>query len=296
MKLVLNIFLVIVFISAHITEVKAEPSVEAIAGVASSAAVTAALWNGPPLAASEGMCSGGNAAACVAAVATGLQIVALFVTADGADDSREAAECTGAFCGGPEAPPGDGPGIPVGTTPPTTTEPLSVRSPTIRQLLTNTQALLDRSKENGFESNKEDGSITLPDGRRVTGADLSSVAAGTAAGFSADDMKALESIKNITASDKDRINKLLNQIAGELEASGGGRGRKQNANRDGRDREGLDYAKMFAGLNNKNKNGGSRGLAGLEKKFGSDSIGVAQDNIFLMIHRRYNVKQPTLSP
>lgn len=80
----------------------------------------------------------------------------------------------------------------------------------------------------------------------------------------------------------------------DFDSSGGG-GRKakpgpgyENAGKD------FDMNKYLAGL--MNKNDPKRGVAGLEKKYGTDHIGVAQDNIFTMVKRRYEAKKPTLAP
>lgn len=78
-------------------------------------------------------------------------------------------------------------------------------------------------------------------------------------------------------------------------AGGGGGGQKNNSHSaDSANENGFDMNKYLAGLAaHKNE---SRGVAGLEKNYGSDQIGVSQDNIFKMIHRRYEAKKTSLTP
>jgi hypothetical protein len=70
----------------------------------------------------------------------------------------------------------------------------------------------------------------------------------------------------------------------ELESSGGGGGWGKNSAA----KEGLDLASLMKGLDGKTEREPS--AAGLQKNIGGEPIGVAADNIFLQVSRRYQQK------
>lgn len=76
----------------------------------------------------------------------------------------------------------------------------------------------------------------------------------------------------------------------DYESFGGG-GRKSHSQGENND---FDMNKYLASLTAQRN--ATRGVAGLEKRLGTDQIGVAQDDIFKMIHRRYEAKKTTLNP
>jgi hypothetical protein len=81
----------------------------------------------------------------------------------------------------------------------------------------------------------------------------------------------------------------------DYDSAGGGGGLRNKGSSDEDEAvNGFDMNKYLAGLTAHKKN--SRGVAGLEKNYGSDQIGVSQDNIFKMIHRRYEAKKTSLTP
>lgn len=82
----------------------------------------------------------------------------------------------------------------------------------------------------------------------------------------------------------------------DYDGAGGGGGGQKNNGHSGEDANGnsFDMNKYLAGLAAHKRE--SRGVAGLEKNYGSDQIGVSQDNIFKMIHRRYEAKKTSLTP
>ncbi|RYZ63319.1 MAG: hypothetical protein EOP05_23835 [Proteobacteria bacterium] len=81
------------------------------------------------------------------------------------------------------------------------------------------------------------------------------------------------------------LSSLTNDVGG---GGGGGAGGSSEVGggSGGYDPTGGGYGKS-AGLGGKTK---SPGLAGMQKKFGSDNIGVAGDDIFEMITRRYQAR------
>lgn len=143
-------------------------------------------------------------------------------------------------------------------------------------------ALKNFDKNKPFTVNK-DGSITAKNGKTYTAQDFSSEAAMIAAGMSAAEAKALAAslkksgfdAKSALAKENSNSSAFADNGSG---ASSKGKGATLNGNASGAE---------------KNIGGGKRELAsaeGLSKDFNGEMIGVAGDDIFKMMNRRYKLK------
>ncbi len=212
-----------------------------------------------------------NPVMCVMAGLTAAQIFMTFVSTTGAGKSAEMARCTGAFCSGGGGPLNND-----------TQQPGSHVGPTDLQNTAANQAAQSALKTLGglgYSVDPNAGTVTTPSGKTVSGADMSSAAGMKAAGFSDADISKAQAI--IADANKD----YKKALAGFGGADGGGGGFNVKKTNVVDDSHGLDMKRLLAGMKN-----GSRGPAsveGLQKNLGADSIGVAGDNIFHMIHRCY---------
>lgn len=132
--------------------------------------------------------------------------------------------------------------------------------------------------------NQKTGKITTPDGKSYNSSDFSSKGAMLAAGFSPDVVD--KAIKNYqkTASEAE---KKVSALAGSGGFEGGGGGSSSVTYVD----EEVDPAAMGRGAAPVQPNERDpANLAGMQKNYNGEPIGVAADSIFLMMNRRYKVK------
>jgi hypothetical protein len=147
---------------------------------------------------------------------------------------------------------------------------------------------------NGFKFNKKTGILTTPDGKKFKIADFESEAAMKAAGIPDSMIKgAMDKAKKLEAEALGKAEGATAPVAtGFQEGSGGAPG---GMGKVGDGSEGVDGGTEGGGkgrgLADGKTPGGARGVAGLSKNFNGDPIGVAQDGLFLMMARRYKVKE-----
>ncbi len=141
----------------------------------------------------------------------------------------------------------------------------------------------------GYSYNPNTNSVTTPDNGSIPAATLSSPSGLSSLGLSDPE---IANIQNVAKKALEEAKKTASKFAGDADYStaGGGSKIKPGPGYDN-DAKAFDMNKYLASLMKKE----SRGVAGLTKKHGSDSIGVAQDNIFQMIHRRYEATKPSLT-
>lgn len=159
----------------------------------------------------------------------------------------------------------------------------------INGLRSEAQAYLDLGEELGYELTPDKTGVKTPNGSVVSGSDFNSNASMSAAGYTDEDIAALNEIKR--AGKNTSLEKALSKYSFGYAASGGSRNRGRARSNNG----GNDMNKMFAHLLNKNKKGkqkrGVAASAGLSKSLSNgEKIGVANDNLFYMVHRRYQKK------
>jgi hypothetical protein len=133
----------------------------------------------------------------------------------------------------------------------------------------------------------ENGDITFPNGNTANMNDLSngnSAAFGAAAGLSEKEVNDLKDKINKTGAQAvATVGKDVNMVAG-----GGGGGSAPGAEGVGSGSS-FDMNSMFGKA--KSKANLNRGVAGLSKMLGGQPIGVAQDDIFKMVSRKYENKK-----
>jgi hypothetical protein len=240
----------------------------------------------------ETLCGSTNLAACVLAGAAFTQAIMNGQDANRARRTEDLSRCTGAFCtegdpnntNPPPRPPPSG-GGPLNDP----IVPNNNNTPTVNAVIRDAQEGLNRLRSEGFEFNGD--TIKLPNGKTVSAASLNSPSGFSSFGADQDDIDAINKILNKDHLASDKAKKLLSLIANELEGGGGGP-RNKNLPRD----KEFNYAQLLRGLNGRDPASIGAGVAGLEKKLGNDSIGIANDNIFLMVNRRYQSKKTTLVP
>jgi hypothetical protein len=232
-------------------------------------------------------CSSQNYAACAMSVMSFAQAATSIAGALKSEKTKNASNCTGAYCNGIDTGGTLNPNLPsdqsgIGTLPNNNTTDVLARIQ--NDINTNLGKLNDR----GYSYDAATNSVNTPTGS-ISGSSLSSPSGLKGLGMNDADISKMDQIA------KQAINEGQKLAAGLDIGDGfaGGRKAKGGPGYDS-DEQPFDMNKYLASLMNKNT--GDRGIAGLEKKYGTDHIGVAQDNIFTMIKRRYEAKKTSLTP
>ena len=151
----------------------------------------------------------------------------------------------------------------------------------------------------GFTLDKESGVVTTPDGAQLSAADFSSPAAMAAAGMTPDQISGLQ---NAMAAFDEQAGPFAQQAASVLamgvDAGGGGGAGGYGGggpNFDDFDGDGADPSSSLSAYLKKLQMQGqkpgdkNRMVAGKSVKFGNELIGIKEDNLFEIQHRRYNL-------
>lgn len=150
--------------------------------------------------------------------------------------------------------------------------------------------LANEMKGTGYSVSPDGSKVTGPNGKPVPTSAFSSPQAMKDAGFSDSQISDMQStMEAATAAANDQFKKMASNLSND--ASGGGKGGGSGSSENGGSGGGYggDYgfdASKMLGKNSKLKNS----VAGMSKKLGDDNIGVAGDNIFEMISRRYQTR------
>ena len=134
----------------------------------------------------------------------------------------------------------------------------------------------------GFSVNKEDGTVTGPDGTVATGADFNTDAGKKKLGMT-------DANKDYIAGLQSKIMKKYKKRKKMRLASGGGGSRSPASSYDA-DKNAFDANAFMNSLRGKKKKP-AKNIAGMATNHNGDMIGVAVDDIFKMIHRRYQNKR-----
>ncbi len=280
MKKIISIFVLTIFVSSqsyagneNITNAAATAATGALAAQTISNTTVGTTW--------VKKCTSAWPYCAMAALAFAQAAMSLKGAKD-AKKTQDASECTGAYCGG-----GNNGNLTGGGTLPNTGT-----LPTDDTLLRNLQNTINGNLENlanqGYTYDAATNSVNTPSNGSVSSSALGSDAGLKSLGLSDAEIKDARAL----AADALKEASKYADMGGDF---GVGGGRKTKAGPGyGSDDKAFDMNKYLAGL--MNKKGDARGVAGLEKKYGSDQIGVAQDNIFNMIHRRYEAKKTSLNP
>lgn len=152
---------------------------------------------------------------------------------------------------------------------------------------------LKKLENMGYKVNTSDGTITTPDGEYST-EDFRSADAMAAAGMDSGQVaSARQGLAALNKQLEEKYGKDGPSVVAMGVSSGGSNGFAGEVGGGGDGGGGSDsMAAYLASLKNKlNKKRGPSSVAGMQKMLGGDPIGVKMDNIFDMIHRRYQLKR-----
>jgi hypothetical protein len=147
----------------------------------------------------------------------------------------------------------------------------------------NIERFLEEREREGYRVDRQTGSITDPSGRPIS--NMSS--AMDSGGMNAQQRAEAERVLDEAAREGDNLARRLEEY--DEEYGGGGGGNSASSYNSGAPNGG-----RFGGPNPISSTPPS--IAGLSVNHGSDRIGVAGDNIFDMIHRRYETTKPGMNP
>jgi hypothetical protein len=138
---------------------------------------------------------------------------------------------------------------------------------------------------NGIAVSADGQTLTMPNGSTVPTSSLGSASGAAAAGLSGADIAAGQ---NALAQGQALVNSKIASGALSAEGGGGGGGKGSGSGGDDGSGGGAGGAGMAGNpFANKNGKNGKASVSGMSKKLGNDNIGVAGDDIFEMITRRY---------
>lgn len=143
-----------------------------------------------------------------------------------------------------------------------------------------------------------DGSIKTPDGKHLSAKDFKSEESLTAAGISSGDAASIMDSLNQSGKDGEALAKKLiedaaNVVSMGIDGGGGGGGSREPASFDDGDSNFDDYLKRLRNPFGISKDQKAQMVAGKTLSHGDDQIGVKVDDIFKMVHRRYQEKRAT---
>ena len=149
--------------------------------------------------------------------------------------------------------------------------------------------LIAEGAKRGYSADAKTGVITTPQGK-VSASSMSSAAGMKAAGLSDKDIARIQRDREET---KKKIDNGLEEVLKKLnmeEYSSGGGGRGSDMPSPAA--SGFDMSKYMSALNKKAAVMAAKpSVAGLSKSNGADRIGVANDNLFRMVHAQYEVQR-----
>lgn len=137
----------------------------------------------------------------------------------------------------------------------------------------------------GYKVNP-DGSVTSPNGSTLSSMTPSGM---KKAGMTPDQIDAAVDIMEQAKKKRESLLSQLNEYDEEYSGGGGSGGK------NGYDGQSADNASSRFGNNRMPSNSNEPSIAGLSVKHGGDQIGVAGDNLFKMVHRKYEEKKPSMA-
>jgi hypothetical protein len=146
-------------------------------------------------------------------------------------------------------------------------------------------------KKSGYTVSADGKTVTYPNGKKVSTSTFGSPAAMSAAGFSDSQISDMQNALDQANKAADAKFKSIASLTNDVGGGGGGAGSSGGGGGD--TASGGDYGGGGAFKDPFGKNGKGRagaGVAGMSKKLGDDNIGVAGDDIFQMITRRYQAR------
>ena len=265
------------------------------AGSAGAAGNTALITAGantaasPPLKAS---CSGMNFVACAMLALTVAQIGASLLHSGASGRSADALSNTGASGAGSAAAtiaPGTyGTNGSAGAGTMRAQDAAALTSMGLGSLVSDYKSLKDAVAQSGVTVSADGSTVKGPNGKTYPSSTFSSAQAMKNAGFG--DSQISEA-QNALAEGQKRAAAYMSKVASLTNDQGGGGGTGAGGGGGGSGDSGSGRD-PFGGLGKRGGagNGKDKGVAGMSKKLGSDSIGVSGDDIFEMVTRRYQAR------
>lgn len=139
----------------------------------------------------------------------------------------------------------------------------------------------------GIMVDRRTGKITLPNGKSISSSTLGSGSAMSAAGIDPAEFKSMmdnmqkDASKKLAAKGIDNTSDMFGDALG-----GGGGGGSSAASADAMGAGGSGFAQKNAGIDRDPAQ-----VSGMTVKYNGESIGVGPDNLFKMVHRRYNLHE-----
>ena len=284
-----------------IATVQAVSTTTAAAGSAAAAATTAARAAAatvPPAVTAKGLCAGGHLAMCVIA---GLAVVQIGMLLLNRSNSKKSAEGLSAGGSGTHSP---ATGQTADTSAPASGY-ITNRDGTLNaeagaaaltnagygNLVSDYKSIVSTANASGIKISPDGETVTLPNGKKIASSSLGSAAGMKAAGFGNAEIasvgKFMDDQAKRASATSSKVSSLTNDQGGGGGGGGfGGAGGSGGAGEVGSGGGGYDPYGRMKGAGGKN----DKGVAGMSKKLGSDNIGVSGDNIFEMVHRRYDAR------
>ncbi len=159
---------------------------------------------------------------------------------------------------------------------------------TVDDLLNKANAALNNAKKNGITIDPKTGKATLPNGKVVDPSALGS-AAGVAGAFGISEAEAQKALDQANKKNSAILAKYGDLDKYKLSFAGGGGGGAGDGGGRGPASEGFKF--NFGGGGNRKP--AQAKVAGLQKIVGGATVGVASDDIFQMVKRKYEEKNKT---
>jgi hypothetical protein len=144
------------------------------------------------------------------------------------------------------------------------------------------------TRAKGIEVSDDGQSVKLPNGKTIPSSAMNSAEGMRNAGFSSAEIASAESalsdLQKNAASIQSKVAALTNDVGG------GGGGGLSSRGSDGGSGYGSSDASLYGKLLGLKAKSDKSAVSGMSKKFGNDNIGVAGDDIFEMVSRRYQSK------
>lgn len=217
---------------------------------------------------------------CGLAILTAVQMIYTLTASHKSKKIADQTKCTSGDCSGSGGP-GPGYGTPPGGNPGAGTD----LTPDEQHALNIATNAIKDLKERGYTYNPKTNSVDMPGGRSVPASTFSS----------AEGLRSLGASDDLIASIEQADKKANNNYGSFGYDDGGGGGLRVKKAKGYDDGKGFDMNAYLKSMMDQ-KNQAGRDVSGLQKQNGSDSIGVAQDDLFKMIHRRYEAQSPSLHP
>lgn len=264
-KIILLIFIISLSVNAqNINTTAKKSSSQLTATIVANGVMAGVLWK---------VCGPHTSWACVMAAMTVSQAASQIGAKRGSDSTANLSQCYGMYCSGDSGSgdPGALDGAAGG----------ALESTYLTQTQQKLNDLQGKLAAKGYVYDSSTNKVNTPDGKSADPSAYNSAAGMKAAGMT--DAQIAEALEALAATNKagDNEFKRLSKLFG-AEGGGGGAAFKKTKYAEGIDLNSL-LDKQLKGT----RGIASTGVEGLQKNMGNDSIGVAGDNIFKMIHRRY---------